>query len=176
MPETATSWPYDAIEDDPLTKLRIPVTNSYPGWYYTVALDAVPITTFDKVPMGRPDEKEAAQLVSYLAFHLSDLRPSYVDQLRARPFDIGVNNATRIFRKWGENDWGYRLSSWEYGPTYIPEAPAFRERRKTRGGDMAPASLVKVMDRAQHSLPGAEFPDRRWLAWKAAHPEVFGDA
>lgn len=37
-----TPWPYDAIEDDPLTALRIPVTSSHPRRAYLAAFHGVP--------------------------------------------------------------------------------------------------------------------------------------
>ena len=41
MTDTATNWPYDARQDDPLTKLRIPVVHSsHPEWNYITAFDA----------------------------------------------------------------------------------------------------------------------------------------
>ena len=57
---TATAWPFgtDADRDDPLTKLRIPVTGTHPMWRY--------IATFDRDSEARPTDLEAQQLASYI--------------------------------------------------------------------------------------------------------------
>lgn len=168
MPETTTEWPYDARRDDPLTDLRIPVTTSHPQWYYTIAFAGRSDDLFDDDKNDRPDEVETEQLASYLEFLLSNLFESYRARLRERPFDIGVNNATRVFRKWGPDDWSYRLSSWHL-PPYSPPAPSSR-------GSGTPLSLAQVLDRAEYSDGRNGSRSKPWLAWKSAHPEVFGDA
>ena len=166
MSDTAV-WPYDAAERDPLTALRIPVTGPSPQWYYTVALDVSDVPYIQGAAL-RPDGHETVQLASFLEFQLSTLSAGYRAKLRERPFDIGVNNATRVFRKWAPGDWSYRLSSWEAGPFYSPPGPGLRET------DVR-LSLVRVLDRAEYSDGRNGSPNLRWLEWKAARPGVFGD-
>jgi len=161
---TATqAWPFgtDADEDDPLTALRIPVTGQHPGWRY--------IATFDRESEARPTEAEAAQLASYIEqykdYFFNDW---YKAKLLERPLDVDA--VTRIFHKWGEDDWSYRVVTWEYGPFWVPAAP------RLRGGQyddskLGPLPLVQVMDR-DHQMH-SEYPSKSWAAWKASHPEIF---
>jgi hypothetical protein len=162
----ATDWPYDADQHDPLTKLRIPVVGSaWPQWYYIVAFDSGRLDEENH----RPTDLEAAQLRSFLDEYINHFyNASYKATLAERPFDIDGGAAGRIFRKWGEDDWGYRIRTWQYGPTYVPEHPRIRSREQNPVG---PLTLVEVMDRI-HTI--GDKPMAHWAEWKAAHPEVFG--
>jgi hypothetical protein len=162
MAETK-AWPFgtDADEDDPLTALRIPVTGQYPMWRY--------IATFDRESEARPTDLEAAQLASYIEqykdYFFNDW---YKAKLLERPLDVDA--VTRIFHKWGEGDWSYRVVTWEYGPFWVPVAP------RLRGGQyddakLGPLSLVQVMDR-DHQMH-SEYPSKAWAAWKADRPDIF---
>lgn len=159
----ATDWPYDADRTDPLTELRIPVTGQFPDWRY--------IACFDRESEARPTELEAAQLASYIEqykVYFFGADSWYKRKLEEKPFDTDA--VTRIFHKWGEGDWSYRVVTWEYGPFWVPEAP------RLRGGQHDDAkvgtlTLVQAMDRDKHMH--TEYPSRDWAAWKAAHPEAF---
>lgn len=171
MAETAepAEWPYDADQHDPLTALRIPVVGSaWPGWAYIVALDSGRLDD----ECFRPTDVEAARLRSFLDEYIAYFyNESYKVTLAELPFDIDGGAAGRIFRKWGPDDWGYRISTWQRGPTYVPAHPRIRAREKNPVG---PLTLVKVMDRIH--THGIDEPCARWVEWKAAHPEVFGGA
>lgn len=159
-----TDWPYDADRDDPLTALRIPVTSFSPSWRYTA--------TFDRESEQRPTDLEAAQLVSFIEEYREHwFNDRYKAKLSERPFDIDSGNPTKIFHKWADGDWSYRVATWQYGPLWVPVFP------RLRGTDLddrpswkAPMTLVQVMDRI-HTISDA--PMKHWLEWKAAHPEVF---
>lgn len=158
MAENLTDWPYDADRDDPLTALRIPVTSAWPGWAYIVSFDGAR----EIGSPARPTDAEAAMLVSFLEHYIDYwYNESFKAKLKARPFDIdgGANGVT--FHKYGDNDWAYRRRSWSMGPTFVPSW----DRKE-------PLTLEQVMDRA-HTFVDEVSP--RWLEWKAAHPEVFGE-
>ncbi|MFE9461650.1 hypothetical protein [Streptomyces californicus] len=157
------AWPFgtDADRDDPLTELRIPVTGTHPMWRY--------IATFDRDSEARPTDLEARQLASYIeAYKERWFNERYKAKLMERALDVDA--VTRIFHKWGEGDWSYRVDTWQYGPYWVPAAP------RLRGGQyddakVGPLSLVQVMDR-DHSMH-TKYPSKDWAAWKAEHPEVF---
>lgn len=161
---TAAGWPYDADRDDPLTALRIPVTSYYPDWRY--------IACFDRESEQRPTDAEAAQLASYIEqykVYFFGADGWYKRKLEESPFDCDA--VTRIFHKWAEDDWSYRVVTWDRGPFWVPVDP------KLRGGQydhakLGALTLVQVMDRDKHMH--TEYPDKEWAAWKADHPETFG--
>lgn len=157
MPETA-DWPYDAPQDDPLTALRIPVASSHPDWYY--------LTAFDGDSPVRPTDAEALMLASYNSEYIAYwYRDSYKAKLAERPFDVDGGANGTIFRKYGQDDWGYRKRTWTMGPLYVPQSPAFTDRQ------LGPLTLEQVMDRIH--CHGEPEPSKRWADWKAAHPDVF---
>lgn len=155
MSNTA-AWPFgtDADRADPLTALRIAVTGSHPMRCYLVGFD-----------------REAAMLASYLEeyktyFYGPDDSSGYRYRMARRLLDVdgGANGVT--FHKYGEDDWGYRRRTWSIGPMFVPPSPMYRERFPD--ASVGPMTLEQVMDRAHDTWP------KRWLEWKAAHPEVFG--
>lgn len=162
---TATAWPFgtDADENDPLTKLRIPVTGAHPMWRY--------IATFDRDSEARPTDSEAAQLASYIEHYKVYFFGAdgwYKRKLEEKPLDVDA--VTRIFHKWGDDDWSYRVDTWTSGPFWVPMQP------RSRGGQydtikIGPLTLVQIMDRDKHMH--TEYPSKAWADWKAAHPEVF---
>ncbi|WP_157253165.1 hypothetical protein [Nonomuraea typhae] len=167
MPDLDTGWPYDADQHDPLTKLRIAVVgHAWPRWNYIVAFDTGRLDE----ELTRPTDQEAAMIVSFLEEYIGHwYNETWKDKLRQRPFDIdgGANGVT--FRKWGDNDWGYRRRTWTMGPTYVPTHPRTRSIEKSPG----PLTLLQVMDRI-HTMVDEVSP--HWLEWKATHPEIFGEA
>ena len=166
MATTQTGWPYDARRDDPLTALRVPATSDYPEWKY--------IATFDRASQARPTDVEAARLASFIAEYKNYFfRDSYIARLEEKPFDHDSSTVTRIFHKWGPDDWSYRVRTWEYGPFWVPVAPWQRKQEESeRSPYDEPLTLVQVLDRI-HTI-GDEMLGH-WTEWKAAHPEVFGD-
>lgn len=159
-------WPYgtDADRDDPLTALRIPVTGSNPEWRY--------IATFHRDSEARPTDAEAVMLASYIEeykVYFFGADGWYKRNLEEQPLDTDA--VTRIFHKWGEDDWSYRVVTWSYGPYWIPVAPHLRGGKHDKGWS-GPRSLVQVMDRC-HTL-GEDKPAKHWVNWKAEHPEIFG--
>ncbi|WP_435609999.1 hypothetical protein [Streptomyces sp. C10-9-1] len=160
---TTTPWPFgaDADEHDPLTALRIPVTSWSPSWRY--------IAAFDRASEERPTDAEAAMLASYIEeykeYFFNDW---YKAVLLQRPLDVDA--VTRVFHKWGPDDWSYRLVTWRNGPQWAPPGPHFASSYSQR----APYRLEAVMDRI-HTL-GEDQPARRWQKWKASHPDVFSPA
>lgn len=161
---STTDWPYDADRDDPLTALRIPVTSAYPAWRY--------IATFDRESEARPTDAEAAMLASYIEqykVYFFGADGWYKRKLEERPFDCDA--VTRIFHKWGDDDWSYRVETWDRGPFWVPVGP------NSRGGKWDEAklgalTLEQVMDQDKHMH--SEYPDKEWAQWKTDHPDVFG--
>lgn len=166
MSETA-DWPYDADQHDPLTALRIPVTSFVPRWKYAA--------TFDRESEARPTDREAAQLASFIDEYRDHwFNDTWKARLAERPFDIDGGNPTKIFHKWADGDWSYRVVTWEYGPTWVPVFPRLRGTNlDDRPNWKGPMPLVEVMDRIY--TIGDEPPSQHWLDWKAAHPDVFGE-
>ncbi len=178
---TKTSeWPFgtDALQDDQLTALRIPVVTSFnPRWYYTGAFLGTLTDTGERwdppwpfASAERPAVREGKQLISFIDYHRhywSTVFGYDMGRLDAKPLDVDSTGAATVFIKYGRNDWGYRRTSWTYGPTFVPGPPG-SESRKAVG----PMSLERVMDRV-HTI-GDDEPMEHWTRWKAEHPEVFG--
>jgi hypothetical protein len=174
---TDTSWPFgtDALQNDPLTALRIPVVTSFnPSWHYVAAYlgtSADTGNTFDPpwpfARTERPTDAEAQMLVSFLQEHRHHWfnNEGYARRMDQRPLDIDGGWNTVVFIKYGPDDWGYRRCSWNRGPTFVPGPPG-SDSRNTVGTH----TLEQVMDRC-HSH--GDEPSQRWQDWKAAHPDVF---
>lgn len=157
---TKTAWPFglDADQDDPLTALRIAVTSSHPNWCYIVG--------FDHTSPERPTDAEATMLASFLREYIAHwYNDSYKAKLAERPLDVDGGANGMIFRKYADSDWGYRRRTWDRGPMYVPESPAFADRR------FGPLTLSQLMDHIHSFADGG--PSKRWVDWKAQHPEVF---
>ncbi|MGW7359445.1 hypothetical protein ACWGI0_23135 [Streptomyces sp. NPDC054802] len=155
------TWPYgtDADEHDPLTALRVPVTSWSPSRRY--------IAAFDRDSEERPTAAEAGMLASFIqeykSYHFNDW---YQAKLLKEPLDVDA--VTRVFHKWGPNDWSYRLATWRHGPLWAPPGPGLRAANYSH---RPPYALERVMDRI-HSA-GDNQPLQHWLDWKAQHPALF---
>lgn len=166
-----SGWPFgdDADREDPLTAHRIAVTSSHPTWAFLVA--------FDRESAARPTSQETELLVSFLdeyknRWYQGSQGEWYVQRMAGRPLDVDGDANGVVFRKWGKDDWGIRRRSWVRGALYQPQSPQIRESCP-EDAPLGPFSLVQLMD-WEHSPGRDEPPTRRWLDWKAAHPEVFG--
>ncbi|MDX2838021.1 hypothetical protein PV377_03205 [Streptomyces ipomoeae] len=168
-----TTWPFgtDAIQDDPLTALRIAVVrSSHPMWCYLVAFLDVNEEPYGWHSKERPTVAEALQLASYLDQYKNYwYNASYIGRMAERPLDVdgGANGVT--FIKYGPDDWGYRRRTWTMGPTFVPGSPVYREHYPNEN-HIGPLSLPRLMDHI-HSLSGEA--SERWTEWKADHPDVF---
>ncbi|MGW4222940.1 hypothetical protein ACWEG1_05735 [Streptomyces bauhiniae] len=171
------TWPFggDALVDHPLTLLRVPVVSSFnPQWRYIAACLGTPTETgTHHVPpwpfasTDQPTSREAHMLASFIREHIAySYNETYQAKLARLPLDVVSGFPTRVFIKYGADDWGYRVTTWTSGPTFTPGPPdsPFPE-------DAVRLPLEKVMDRA-HTIGGR--PMQHWLDWKAAHPEIFG--
>jgi hypothetical protein len=173
---TTTTWPFgtDAVENDPLTSLRIPVVRSFnPSWHYVAAyLGTNADTGSDWSPpwpfssAERPTDAEANMLASFLQEHRHYWfgNEGYARKMDQRPLDVDSGWNTIVFIKYATDDWGYRRCSWTYGPTFVPDPPNFADRK------LGPLTLEQVMDRV-HTI--GDEPMKHWTDWKDAHPEVF---
>jgi len=178
-------WPFgtDAIQNDPLTALRIPVVTSFnPSWRYVAAYlgtSADTGNTFDPpwpfASAERPTGAEARMLVSYLDEHRNYWfgNAGYARKMDQRPLDVDSGWNTTVFIKYGTDDWGYRRCSWTYGHTFVPSPPSLRGTEHAHAKNPGPLPLEKVMDLVHTVTDG---PMRHWLDWKAAHPDVFSPA
>lgn len=162
----ASSWPFgkDADEHDPLTALRIAVTERHPHHPYLVG--------FDRESGARPTDREATMLASYLTeykvhWYGAQQDAGYWCTLSKRPLDVDGGANGVVFHKYGDNDWGYRRNSWHTPAGFSPESPQTREWAEVTIG---PMTLEEVMDHA-HKI--VDHIDKRWLKWKADHPDVF---
>lgn len=163
-----TDWPFgaDADQHDPLTKLRIAVTGSHPGWYYLVA--------FDSESEARPTDAEAAMLASFLNEYKDHWygQSGFRRTMEERPLDVDGGANGVIFHKFGTGDWGYRRHSYTQGWTWSVVGPALRDHPDYRNNkNVGPYSLADLMDRI-HTI-GDDQPMQRWLNWKSAHAGVF---
>ncbi|MFI8872393.1 hypothetical protein [Streptomyces sp. NPDC055243] len=177
------AWPFgaDAIQDDPLTALRIPVVTSFnPNWCYVAAyLGTNADTGSDWSPpwpfasAERPTDAEAQMLVSFLQEHRNYWfsNQGYARKMDQRPLDIDSGWNTTVFIKYGPDDWGYRRCSWIYGPTFVPGPPNSRGTKYAHAKHPGPLSLEQVMDR-RHTIVDEVMP--HWADWKTAHPTTFG--
>lgn len=168
-PRPAASWPFgtDADRDDPLTALRIPVVSSFnPQWKYVAAYlkpSADHWHCFGSAE--RPTNEEAQMIASFIQEYLQYwFHEGYQRKLAKRPLDVDGSCNTVVFIKYGPDDWAYRLCSWVYGPTFVPDPPSTADRK------LGPLTLEQVMDRA-HTI--GDKPMRNWLDWKATHQDVF---
>lgn len=168
------AWPFgtDALEHDPLTKLRIPVVTSFnPEWKYVAAYIDVDTSAYSWGSQMRPTEAEAAMIASFIEEYKNHwFNDSYKARLMKRPLDVDSGCNTTVFIKYADGDWGYRLCSWQYGPTYVPVGPKQRGGKYDEDKQPGPLTLEQVMDR-RHTI--GDEPMRHWLDWKKAHPEVF---
>lgn len=148
---TASDWPYDAAQDDPLTALRIPVvTTICPRWHYLISV----VITDDPDTLwhgARPTHDEVAVLLDVLEYQRSWYNASYLRHMAKRPFDIdgGFNSLTFIKR--GEGNWAYRRRTWERGPAMVP--PAYTPGPRY--------DLPALLDRIYEH-------NGRWEQWKTA--------
>jgi hypothetical protein len=160
----AKEWPYDALQNDPLTECRIAVVdNAWPMGSYIVAFD---LDHVDDAP-NRPTEREVRQLQAFNAFYNRRYYSQYwIEKMADRPFDIDDGANGYIFRKWGDDDWGYRQRLWgRRGNTFWPGMPSQRARE-----GIPAKTLVEVLDR----IHGDGSVRKQWEAWKQARPDVFG--
>jgi hypothetical protein len=171
---TTTAWPFgtDANENDPLTALRIPVVTSFnPEWKYIAAYIDVDTSRYSWGSQERPTDAEAAMLASFIEEYKHHwFNESYKAKLLKRSLDVDSGCNTTVFIKYGTDDWGYRLCSWTYGPTYVPVGPKLRGGKYDEDKQPGPLTLEQVMDR-RHTIVDEAMP--HWLDWKAQHREVF---
>ena len=169
-----TNWPFgtEAKQHDPLTALRIPVVDTFnPGWRYVAAYIDVDRSRYSWGSQERPTEAEAAMLASFIEEYKHHwFNERYKAKLLERPLDVDSGCNTTIFIKYGTDDWGYRLCSWECGPMYVPVGPKLRGGEHEYAKCLGPLSLVQVMDR-RHTIGDESMP--HWQQWKADHPDVF---
>jgi len=154
------TWPFgeDSDQDDLLTPLRIAVAGPYAEWCYLV--------TFDRESPVRPTEQEALMLASFLDEYKSKYYGEHwMQRLASKPLDVDSVANGMTFRKYADNDWGYRRRSWNQGPMFIPQPPAFKDRA------IGPLSLVELMDHI-HEVGGAVW--HGWIKWKSEHSDIFG--
>lgn len=156
--DTATDWPFDACQDDPLTALRIPVVRtSHPRWKYEVALVIGSEDDRYWTPGLRPDEAEVRQIAAELEWRMTYYNEGWKAGMRKRPLDVDGTTNTVILQKFGDGDWRYRRASFEHGMWPFYNNP----RRFT---------LEQLLD---HINDYGSEPNPKWRAFKAAHPEAF---
>lgn len=163
---TVDTYAEDLVQPvSPLSlEIRVPlITSPHPRWFYVTAVvvgqwpyPEGPVPTDDELRMVGSFHEE------YCSYWYGPPHTGWrARDLDNRPFDIDGAAVGRYLTKYANGGWGFRRHTWQYGPTFVP----------TWQGE--PSTLVEVMDRC-HSV-GDEV-GKRWLQWKADHPEIFGGA
>lgn len=144
------------------TSLRVPfITNPYPRWFYVTA---VVVSDDPYLWRGEQPTEDEVRMVASFADEYREYwyRDSYKQTMRdLAPYDIDGGAAGRYLVKHRNGGWGYRIHTWQYGPQFVPE-----------WWDADPEPLEAVLDR-YHNRSSLSEPSKRWLEWKAQHPEVF---
>lgn len=165
MPETVDLTPYaeDGVQNRPLSlEMRVPIiTTPYPRWSY---ITAIVVAGWPWHESPEPSDDEIRMIGSFHEEYCSYwYGPPHTGwrgrDMDKRLFDIDGGAVGVLFTKYPNGGWGYRLRTWQYGPTFVPRL------------DEDSMPLVAVMDR-KHSIGGVV--GDRWQQWKANHPEVFG--
>jgi hypothetical protein len=177
MEQTVDLSPYasDGVLDHPLSlEIRVPLINTpYPRWRYITAV-MVGQWPWPNGPV--PTDAELRIVGSFHEEYCSywygpphtGWRGRDMDQ---RPFDIDGGAVGRFLTKYEHGGWGYRISTWEYGPTFVP----------TLQGE--PTPLVAVLDRL-HAHGGESSVDevegrplghlRRWVVRGVGMAAAYG--
>lgn len=165
MEQTVDLSPYaeDGVREHPLSlEMRVPIIRTpHPRWRYITAVVA------GKWPWHESPDISDAELRMVGSFHEEYCSYWYGPphtgyrgrELDKRPFDIDGGAVGRFVTKYPNGGWGYRISTWEYGPLFSPT-------------QAEPTSLLAVLDRV-HSHGAATDVSPRWTKWKADHPDVF---
>jgi hypothetical protein len=138
---------------------RVPVDSLWPGVYWLACI-AGPDEPENQAVL--PTDAEVAQVASYIDYLLvTRYREGYAAQLRALPLacDGAWNTVVLVKRASG---WGYRRSTWRTGSW----PHAYQHRPEAPTG----LSLLQVLD---HIEGVTNTVSAQWLAWQAAHSDVF---
>lgn len=149
-------------------RYRIPVLSSwYPQWNYHVALVVPDQPDGQRSPWRgmMPDEAEVAILGSYLRFGIERYyNAQWIKKMAQAPLDTDGTVNPHMFLK-REEGWRYMVSSWTmHGPW------PFREDEPAFPGLTGLVGLLDWLERDESQLG---CPKSGWVAWKAAHPDVF---
>ena len=118
----STDWPFDADQNDPLAKLRIPVVSTpSPMWKYEVALCINDDDLWG--PALRPDEAEVRQIVAYIDWRMEYYNAGWKAKMRRRPLDVDSSTNTVTLIKRGDGDWRYQKATWRHGPWPFYDMP-----------------------------------------------------
>lgn len=156
-----SGWPYDvhADEDDELTKLRIPVTSSHPGFAFLVS--------FDRMSEMRPTCCEAEILSLFIEYRRNSHGARRIEEMLKRPLDTAPMANTVTLHKWATDDWGYRRSTFnDAGPLFWPGRPGGVDRQRSY-------TLVELLDQIE-STCGTPFPE--WVRFKGEHVSLNDEA
>lgn len=154
------------------TSLRVPfIRNPWPRWFYVTAIFVDPGS-----PPGwhgeLPTDNEVRMVASYNDCYRDYW---YCDSYKAKmrefaPYDIDGGAVGRYLVKYPDGGgWAYRKHTWQYGHTFVPASPFLAGVLAEE--TVAPLTLEQALDHERHI--GTDYPDTKWIAWKAAHPEVF---
>ena len=149
MCELTNDWPYSA-RPDIAARYRIAVIdNIYPRTEYIVC-----VAVGDDVWGGlMPTESEFHLIQRYLAYKLS--RYSARDRAAMARDWLDIDRGLgliMVLLKRADNDWCYRLNTWDRGATLSPAI-----------GEPVRLDLAAVLERR-------ESPFGSWKTWQAAHP------
>lgn len=154
-------WPYaeDGVKRDEFAEsLRLPIISSpYPRWCYVTA---VMVGEYPWEGMSqRPTDDELRAVASFHDEYVTHYyNERWIAKMAARPFDLDGSAVGRYLVKYNHGGWGYRRSTWQYGPCFVPTA------------EDEPSDLIAVMDRV-HTIDDTLMDT--WAQWKSDHAEVF---
>jgi hypothetical protein len=122
------------------TQLRVPILDTFnPGWSYITGIVVQDLEHPEWPNRGQiPTEAEVELVAQRLQEYCAKLyRQSYLNRMREfAPYDID-STCMVYFIKWDNGGWGYRRSTWDRGPLFVPTFEA------------EPESLAQVIDRTR---------------------------
>lgn len=134
----------------------VPITSLNPGRRY--------IASFDRLSAAAPTNRELALIRAYIEFMCLGgyYTTSHGKQILAKEMPTEAGHNTLVLHKRGDDDWAYRMISWQDGGEFWPP---WRSPDPERGDRLA---LSELLD---HIIGDGNIGGR-WETWKRAKPEM----
>lgn len=151
---------------------QIPVTGlSSRYWYVAAVCDERDFPQWSSAPLTALDVEMIRSYIEYTIGRMYNHGETFDGFVKrwsgpAAPCAAISGHNTITFLKRADDDWGYSRYTWTSGPPFFPQPTS---------GHGPKLGLPALLDHVcgYGSLDKPE-PDKKWEAWKAAHPEVFG--